>query len=742
MKLREIETPISTLSGIGPAKARLFANLGIYTIADLLSYYPKDWDDRTQPVPLSQFRERRVHTIATVTGHSWFGYGKMKTLKISIADSTGRGELVAFNRPFLEKSLPVGSIIAVTGQFSLRYNQLQSSSFEAEKIAEGGSLQDWKDKPVPGSQVLPIYGLTAGLSNGHIRQAVKRALQEYGRGIEDELPPEVMEKRGLMGKARAIAVMHHPRQLSDLVEARRSLIYEELYHFQLAIGGRALLHKGRLPELEPAESQEADFGPEQEAAFLESLSPRQEKLLAALPFQLTPGQKLCITDMNHDLDHCERSRCKVEVGQQPFTMARLVQGDVGSGKTLAAFFACLRIVDWGGQCALMAPTELLARQHAENAAKLLEPMAVRLAYLTGNIKAANRGSLLNALAAGSIDIVIGTHALFSKNVHYANLHLVVIDEQHRFGVLQRNAILEKGRQKIPEKEVYTVPSLLMLSATPIPRTLALTAFGDLDISIIKSMPAGRLPIKTYLTRMGNEANVYQFVWREIQAGHQAYFVYPLIEEMQADPSAPLQQADANSEGIIPSEGASSGIKSAQDMYQFLSTQVYPGVSMAVIHSRTEEAEQHRILEEFRSGRIQILVATSVVEVGVDVANATCMVIEHADRFGMAALHQLRGRVGRGNLQSHCFLIYGRNLTDTGKERMRVLRETNDGFVIAEEDLKLRGPGEVTGIQQSGYLTLGLADPVRDKELLELARKDAFQYLESKTLQTKKQGPSA
>ncbi|MBQ4332062.1 MAG: ATP-dependent DNA helicase RecG, partial [Spirochaetaceae bacterium] len=677
MKLKEIETPISTLSGIGPAKARLFANLGIYTIADLLGYYPKDWEDRTQRVPLSQFRERKVHTIAAVTGHSWFGYGKMRTLKISIADNTGRGELVAFNRPFLEKTLPVGSIIAVTGQFSLRYNQIQSSSFEAEKIADGGSLQDWQDKRVPGSQVLPIYGLTAGLTNSQIRQAIKRALQEYGRGIEDELPAEVMERRGIMGKAKAIAAIHQPRQLSDALEAKRSLIYEELYHFQLAIGGRALLHKGRLPELEPPETQEASFGPEQEAAFLESLSPRQKMLLDTLPFQLTPGQKLCITDMDRDLDHCEESRCKVEVGQQPFTMARLVQGDVGSGKTLAAFFACLRIVDWGGQCALMAPTELLARQHAENAAKMLEPMAVRLAYLTGNIKAANRGPLLNALAAGSIDIVIGTHALFSKNVQYANLHLVIIDEQHRFGVLQRNAILEKGRQKIPEKEVYTVPSLLMLSATPIPRTLALTAFGDLDISIIKSMPAGRLPTKTYLTRMGNETNVYQFVWREIQAGHQAYFVYPLIEEMQEDSTEAIP-AEATESGT----GGSSGIKSAQDMYHYLSRQVYPGVPMAVIHSRTEEAEQHSILEEFRSGKIQILVATSVVEVGVDVANATCMVIEHADRFGMAALHQLRGRVGRGSLQSHCFLIYGNNLTDTGKERMRVLRETTDGFVIA------------------------------------------------------------
>ncbi len=719
MKLKEIETPISTLSGIGPAKARLFANIGIYTIADLLSYYPKDWEDRTQLVPLAQFREKKVHTIAQVIGHSWFGYGRMKTLKIAIADASGRGELVAFNRPFLEKSLPVGAIIAVTGQFSLKYNQLQSTSFEAEKIADKGNLQDWQNKTVPGSQVIPIYPLTAGLSNGHIRQAVKRALQEYGRGIEDELPQEILQKRALMGKARAIANMHQPKTLADALEARKTLIYEELYFFQLAIGGRALLHKGRLPDLEPAQVQDTTFGPEQEVAFLESLSPRQKKLLEALPFQLTAGQKLCITDINRDLDQCEKSRCTGAVGQQPYTMARLVQGDVGSGKTLAAFFACLRIVDWGGQCALMAPTELLARQHAENAAKMLEPAAVRLAYLTGNIKVANRGPLMQALAAGSIDIVIGTHALFSKNIQYANLHLVVIDEQHRFGVLQRNAILEKGRQKIPEKEVYTVPSLLMLSATPIPRTLALTTFGDLDISIIKTMPAGRLPIKTYLTRMGNEANVYQYVQRELDAGHQAYFVYPLIEEVVS--------AENDQEQEAPSGGLS-GIKSAQDMFQFLSTQVYPGVPMAVIHSRTEEAEQHHILDEFRKGEIKILVATSVVEVGVDVANATCMVIEHADRFGMAALHQLRGRVGRGSLQSYCFLIYGKNITETGKERMKVLRETTDGFVIAEEDLKLRGPGEVTGIQQSGYLTLGLADPVRDKELLELARRDAFSQL--------------
>ena len=360
------------------------------------------------------------------------------------------------------------------------------------------------------------------------------------------------------------------------------------------------------------------------------------------------------------------------------------------------------VVDAGGQCALLAPTELLARQHAENAARLLEPVGVRLAFLTGAIGSSGRTQLLHELKAGNIDIVIGTHALFSNGVSYRNLKLAVIDEQHRFGVLQRSAILDKGVECSPDR---LPPHLLMMSATPIPRTLALSVFGDLDVSVIRTMPPGRKPVITHLAAHGNERKVYDFIARELAAGHQAYFVYPLIEDTD-----------------------NASLKSAQTMYEELTTGIFPGTPAALIHSRIPEDEQRAVMERFRSGEIRILVATSVVEVGVDVANATCMVIEHADRFGLSALHQLRGRVGRGELQSWCFLVYSKNLTEDGKARLRVMHETTDGFLIAEEDLRIRGPGDIGGIQQSGYIAFNLADPVRDAAILETARYAAFTFL--------------
>lgn len=513
--------------------------------------------------------------------------------------------------------------------------------------------------------------------------------------------------------------------MADAERASHALIFEELFFFEYSIGQRSLERRGKLPDIDlpkataatqaatPNGLTELDntngsadvaivsndaAGPAAGSTFPDirqmpavSLLPLQARLAERLPFTLTADQLAVLDDINADLS-----------GNA--IMARLLQGDVGSGKTLVAFLACLAVIAEGGQCAILAPTELLARQHAETAAQLLEPIGVRLAFLTGNLKAAGRTRLLGELRSGNIDLVIGTHALFSNSVDYHNLRLVVIDEQHRFGVLQRSAIIAKGTAGNPGGKP---PHLLMMSATPIPRTLALSVFGDLDVSVIRTMPPGRKPVITHLSRGGNEERVYEFIRKELEGGRQAYFVYPLID-----------QSDALS------------LKSAEEMFVTLRDRIFPGTRTALIHSRIAEDEQRQIMEDFRAGTIRILVATSVVEVGVDVANATCMVIEHAERFGLSALHQLRGRVGRGTVQSYCFLVYAQNLTEDGKARLRIMHETTDGFVIAEEDLKLRGPGDVTGIQQSGYVSFDLADPIRDYDILLEARKAAFNLLEN------------
>ena len=734
MKLREISVPVTSLHGVGESTAKLFSHLNIFTVGDLLSYWPRSFDDRTKFVPLKDFQHGKVNTVAKVVAHEWFGYGNMRTLKVIIEDSTARAELVCFNRPFLEKSLAVGFSVRVNGTFSLRYGNIQSSAFEAEPVpsdtadelaadfAQTHSTQKYSEY-FSSKKILAVYPLTAGLSQTAVRKAVARAIKEYAKGIADEIPEEITAKHKLMHKAECITAMHMPKSMQEAERARITLIFEELYQFQIQIGLRSLAHRGKLPDdsifassssiLEEASlSRENTNGaPDSDSAkaiidacFLDGLSPRQKKVLETLQFELTIDQKKVIAEMNADIDRSYDLK-------KPYAMARLLQGDVGSGKTLVAFFACLRVIDYGGQCAMLAPTELLARQHAENAAKILQNAGVSLAFLTGNIKAAGRNLLLTELKNGNIQLVIGTHALFSHNVQYKDLRLAVIDEQHRFGVLQRNAILEKGRRVADSAEMqYITPNLLMMSATPIPQTLALSVFGDLDISVIKSMPSGRLPVKTHLTKQGSEENVYRYVRAELQQGRQAYFVYPLIEQGDTD------------------EDRGNSLKSAEQMYEFLSQKIFPEYKIALIHSKIEENEQREIMSQFNANKIQILVATSVVEVGVDVPNATCMVIEHAERFGLAALHQLRGRVGRSSLQSHCFLIYSEKLTEDGKARLKALFESNDGFFIAEEDLRLRGPGEVLGVQQSGYLTLSIADPVRDASIMNVARTEAFEYI--------------
>ncbi len=712
------------------------ANLNVWTIGDLLGYYPRSYKDRTKKVSLSQFETaREVHTIASVTGHEWFGYGRMKTLKILIKDSTARAELICFNRPFLEKAFPVGAVIAVTGSFFVKYNALQSSAFEAELIAEGGALEEYETAAIPGSGILPVYKLTSGLTQKKISKAIAAALSQCGAAIDNDLPGDIIARRDLMQKRDAIRTIHQPKDFGQLESARRTLIYQELFDMQKAVLKRAVEHKGALPAAELGAAS-TDSTPKTGAATgiagktkndapKNAFSPRQAALLERLPFALTKDQMAVITQINADIDRGYDERAKLLKAQDcgaavsnkaPWTMQRLLQGDVGAGKTLVALFACLRVVDWGGQCAIMAPTEILAKQHAETSARLLEAVGVRVAYLSGSISAAQRSPLLKALKSGDINILIGTHALFSKTTVYKDLQLVIVDEQHRFGVMQRQAIVEKGRAVAAGESVYVSPHLLMMSATPIPQSLALTVYGDLDVSVIKSLPAGRKPITTYLVAQGHESNAYGAVAKELQKGRQAYFVYPAIGD------------DCGANFGLEENSGDNGIKSATDAFENLSKNVFPGYKCALLHSKIPEEEQSKILNDFRQNKIQILAATTVVEVGVDVPNATCMVIEQADRFGLAQLHQLRGRVGRGSEQSYCFLIYSKNISQNGIERMKILRQSADGFYIAEEDLKLRGPGQINGTAQSGALELGLADLSRDRDLLMLARLDARDLL--------------
>lgn len=723
MKIDDIKSPVGSLPGVGPAQEKLFAKLNIFTVSDLLKFYPKDYEDRRQKVSISEFEKAKVHTVAQIISQEFFGYGKMKTLKLIINDGTASASLICFNRSFLQHSLTVGAIVSVTGSFTAKFGQIQSTSFDVTKLSDEGKLEDFQDQILPDSKILSVYPLTEGLSQKNVRKAVQSAIQQYARGIDDELPEQYIEKQNLISKQDAVKQIHLSQDPSEIQEARKALIYEELFNFQKIIAERAYAHKSSIPSADLEEARKA--GEQQwndcslqgidnnilEQNFIDTLSPLQKDLYGRLPFKLTSDQIKVIMQMNEDIDRGYKERCKLSSNDvpeihTPFTMQRLLQGDVGSGKTLVAFFACLRIINWKGQCAFMAPTEILARQHADSAARLLAPLGISVAFLTGNVKAAGRTQLLKALKNGDVNIVIGTHALFSKQVQYNDLQLAVIDEQHRFGVVQRQQILEKGRHTETQPSVTFEPHLLMMSATPIPQTMALTVFGDLDVSVIRTMPSGRKPITTYLVKEGNESNAYEAVRKELLNGRQAYFVYPAID----------------------SENVYAEIKSAEENFQNLSRNVYPNFKCALIHSKVPEEEQIQILKDFHDGKIQVLAATTVIEVGVDVPNATCIVIEQADRFGLAQLHQLRGRVGRGNQQSYCFMIYSQKITQTGIERMKVLRQNTDGFIIANQDLKLRGPGEITGTLQAGNLTLGIADIARDKDILIQARKDAFDYI--------------
>ncbi len=656
--LREYSQELRYLRGVGPAVASLFKRVGVVTISDILLYFPRDYSDRRRINRIvDSLQEERVNLVVKVIAQDVIGWGKKKTLKVYVEDESGRAALVCFGRNFLSKVLLPGRQFFVSGSFSYRYGEIQSTNFEIEPIST--------DASVPAG-IVPIYPLTEGLTQRVVRRVVRRALEFVGEDINDELPPWLVDKYSFMPRVRAIKEIHFPESMETLADAKRLFAYEEFFYLQLFLLRRRYRRKSVRRLRKPIEYK------------------LKEKLLMRLPFELTADQLKVLGEIERDL-----------FSDKP--MMRLLQGDVGCGKTLVAFIASISVVEAGEQVAIMAPTELLARQHADNAARLLEPIGVNVALLTGSVGSRERNYLLDSLIDGSIDIIIGTHALFGEDVRYKKLGLVVIDEQHRFGVLQRVSLTEKGKN----------PDLLLMTATPIPRSLSLTFFGDLDISTIRTMPHGRKPVITHLAREGNEEKVYRRVRRELDNGHQAYFVYPLIEESEAV-----------------------ALKSAEDMYKILKNEIFKDKKITLIHSRVPENEKRERMESFVKGEIDILVATSVVEVGVDVPNATCIVIEHAERFGLSALHQLRGRVGRGRDQAYAFLIYSKTLTENGVKRLKVMMETTDGFKIAEEDLKIRGPGEILGVKQAGFFKFRVADMGADTELLIAAREDVRKIVDS------------
>lgn len=657
MFLREFTNSIDAIKGIGSATALLLKTAGVRKIRDLFLYYPRAYEDRTVQVPFCSIGEEgTVNTVVVVKSHSFIGYGKKRTLKIQINDDTESAFLVCFGRNFLASTLTVGSRFYLYGFFSRRLKHLQSSAFDIEPFSEA---------PKYFNKILPVYPLVGRLSQSFFRKKIADVCRERGQDIDNELPERLMAKRGLTDKSSSISNIHFPETRKLLAQSRRTLIYEELFYLQLAIRQRT--QKARSKSRRPIQLSRE---------LVDLVVPR-------LPFALTRDQTAVLEEIQHDMESA-------------FPMGRLLQGDVGCGKTLVALLSSLLRIGAGTQVALMAPTELLAGQHAEKAAEILEPAGVSVAFLSGNVKQEGRRNLLQALSRGEIDLLIGTHALFTKDVKFRDLGLVIVDEQHRFGVLQRIMLLEKGIS----------PDLLLMTATPIPRTLALTIFGDLDTSTIRTMPPGRKPIDSHLVRKGNEKKVYNWIRKEVEKGRQAYFVYPLIQQSE--------KLD---------------LKDAESMYNHLAREVFPDMKIALIHSKVNEERKKETMHQFALGNINILVATSIVEVGVNVPNATCMVIEQAERFGLTALHQLRGRVGRADFQSYTFLVYGDSITEDAKQRLMVMKNSNDGFYIAEEDLRIRGPGELTGFRQSGYLRLTIADLVRDLDIMISAREDVTEILE-------------
>ena len=653
---------VQYLKGVGPKRAQLLAKLGVRTVGDALQFFPRKYVDRGNVVPIARVvagRDQAVQArIVDMRSPRWGD-----RLEALIADSSGEMRVIWFHARFLAKALHTGDEYLFYGRVGKYKRRLQLQHPKFERIAEDSDAE-------PGGQILVEYPTTDGLQQASLVRMTEEALRAGLLLAKETLPQAMRERLHLADLRQALRMIHRPASMAEAKEARRRLVFGEFFLMELAVAlrRRSALASHNAPPI-PCDDKV------------------DKRIRARFPFTFTAAQDKAIAEIRADL---ARDR----------PMTRLLQGDVGCGKTAVVLYAALATVAAGYQAAIMAPTEILAAQHYQNVEKYLVGSRVRWALLVGGLKASERKKVLRRIRRGEADIIIGTHALIQQDVTLARLGLVVVDEQHKFGVLQRAEAKWQTAADDPELE----PHYLVMTATPIPRTLALTVFGDLDISTIDQMPPGRTPVETWAVSPRGRKKAYTFVRGQLAAGRQAFVVYPLVEE-----SARLDLAAATEEA------------------ERLARDVFPEFEVGLLHGRMKPEEKDAVMDRFRRGEVHVLVSTLVIEVGVDVPNATVMMIEHAERFGLAQLHQLRGRIGRGAEKSTCLLL-GNPKTEEAGRRIACMAETTDGFRIAEEDLRLRGPGEFFGTRQHGMPELVLGNVVEDYDLLRLARNEAFEWI--------------
>jgi len=656
---------VQKVKGVGQARAKLLYKLGIYNIEDIITYYPRDYEDRSKFKKICEIEDGESCAFEGIVVSKVLEHRLRKGLtlyKVRIKDETGTITAVWFNQHYIGKVLRVGESYIFFGKIAGRYNNLEVQNPVYEKQEDGEAKNILK--------IVPVYSSTANLSQNIIRSTIYNALDMVSGKLVEYLPRNILREYRLSEINYSIQQIHFPRSDEDFKNARYRLVFEELFMLQLCL-------------LSVKKAFEND-----KKGIRFSKVPDMEEFIDKLPFKLTGAQKRVFGEIERDME-------------KSCVMNRLVQGDVGSGKTIVAVLALFKAVRNGYQGALMVPTAILAEQHYQFVSSIMEAYGIKTALLTGSQTKKQKGEILEGIKSGDIDILIGTHALIEDNIEFANLGLVITDEQHRFGVRQRMLLSKKGE----------APDVIVMTATPIPRTLALILYGDLDISIIDELPPGRKPVKTYAVDESMRDRINGFIRKEVSEGRQVYIVCPLVEESD--------EID---------------VKSAVQHAKDLAEKDFKELRVGLLHGKMKSKEKEEVMKNFVEGRIDILVSTTVIEVGVNVPNASIMVVENAERFGLAQLHQLRGRVGRGGHQSYC-ILFNEGKTEVCRERMKIMQKTNDGFLISEKDLELRGPGEFFGTRQHGIPELKIANLYRDIDILKKAQEAALKLIgEDKNLE--------